>query len=169
VSSIRLTTCLPSNLPTYNYDSDMKRKVLLCESYTEYYIIFSLYFKNLNMHFIFFIYYISRSVYTISKSSDESLLPGDKIFYSHLLYPAGDSRGRITVIVRDIDPNCTPPLRLDNMDCLNMYDFVKCYKILQPDGKLLDNEKTGKWWWIKHFNSRSQSQHHTGCALRVPK
>ncbi len=75
-------------------------------------------------------------MYTISKVSDEPLLPGDMIFYWHSLYPAGDTWGRRTATIRDIDPNHDSPLRLDNVDSLNMYDSVQCYKILQPDGTL---------------------------------
>lgn len=66
------------------------------------------------------------------------------------MYVAGDERGRRYATIRDIDPNRDPPLRLDNMECLDMYHLVSRHKIRQPDGTLLDNED-GKVGWIKEF------------------
>ena len=72
------------------------------------------------------------------------------IFYWSEQYVAGDERGRRYATIRDIDPNRDPPLRLDNMECLDMYHLVSRHKILQPDGTLLDNED-GKVGWIREF------------------
>jgi hypothetical protein len=73
------------------------------------------------------------------------------IFYWSKVYVAGDERGRRIATIRDIDHNHDPPLRLDNMEYLDMYHLVQRYKIQQPDGKILDNEKTGKVDWIRDF------------------
>jgi hypothetical protein len=88
----------------------------------------------------------------ISKASDEELLPGNMIAYWHPIFVAGDLRGWRTATIRDIDPTCiTHPLRLDNMDCLNMYESVARYKILQPDGTLVEILEPRRWRWIKEF------------------
>ena len=90
------------------------------------------------MHYVFCNKYNFRSVYTVSNASEEELLPGDMICYWHHIFVTGDPRGWTTATIRDIDPKCKDnPLRLDNMDCLNMYFSVARYKILQPDGTLL--------------------------------
>ena len=47
------------------------------------------------------------------------------IFYGSEAYVAGDERGRRYATIRDIDPNHDPPLRLDNMEYLDMYHLVQ--------------------------------------------
>jgi hypothetical protein len=37
------------------------------------------------------------------------------------------------------------------MDCLNMYFSVARYKILQPDGSLVEIPEPRTWRWIKEF------------------
>jgi hypothetical protein len=105
------------------------------------------------VHFVFCNKNIFRSAYTVSKASDEPLLPGDMIAYRHPIFVAGDPRGWRTATIRDIDPKrMSNPLRLDNMDCLNMYHCVRRHKVLQPDGTLLEiPEDQHKWRWIKEF------------------
>ncbi len=56
----------------------------------------------------------------------------------------------MTATIRGINPNHDPPLRLDNMEYLDMYHDVKCIKIWQPDRTLLDKEN-GKIGWIRDF------------------
>jgi hypothetical protein len=104
------------------------------------------------MHFVFCNKNIFRSVYTVSNASEEELLPGDMICYWHNVFVAGNPRGWTTATIRDIDPKRKDnPLRLDNMDCLNMYFSVAWYKILQPDGMLLAVPEPRSWRWIKEF------------------
>jgi hypothetical protein len=73
------------------------------------------------------------------------------IAYWHPIFVAGDPRGWRTATIRDIDPKCDPPLRLDNMDCLNMYHTVSQYKNLQPDGMLVEVPEPQPNGWIKEF------------------
>jgi hypothetical protein len=132
--------------------------VMDCESYTEYYIIFYLCYNILKMHFVFCMLYIFRSVYTISKATEEPLLPGDMIAYWHPIFVAGDTRGWRTATIREIDPKHNPPLRLDNMDCLNMYHSVSRYKILQADGTLVEVPEPRSCGWIKHFKLKKSKE-----------
>jgi hypothetical protein len=46
------------------------------------------------------------------------------IFYGGKFFVAGDPQGRRTATIRDIDPKRNPPLRLDNMEGLDMYHTV---------------------------------------------
>jgi hypothetical protein len=112
------------------------------------------------MHFVFCNKYIFRSVYTISNASEEELLPGDMICYWHHLYAAGDKCGCTTATIMGIDPKHKDnPLRLDNMDCLNMYFSVARYKILQPDGTLVEiPEDQRHWRWIKEFKLKKSKE-----------
>jgi hypothetical protein len=47
--------------------------------------------------------------------------------------------GYRTATIRDMDPKHNLTLRLDNMDCLNMYHQVMWHKTLQPDGTVVEN------------------------------
>jgi hypothetical protein len=148
-----LTFYLLSNTSTFKQILVVRKTVLHCEEYTEYDILFCLYCNILNVHFVFCNKNIFRSAYTVSKASDEPLLPGDMIAYRHPIFVAGDPRGWRTATIRDIDPKrMSNPLRLDNMDCLNMYHCVRRHKVLQPDGTLREiPEDQHKWRWIKEF------------------
>ena len=112
------------------------------------------------MQFVFCHKYYYRSVYTVSNASEEELLPGDMIRYRHPIFVSSIRAATI----RDIDPKCKDnPLRLDNMDCLNMYHCVTRYKILQPDGTLQEiPEDQQKWRWIKEFKPRNSTYHYHG-------
>jgi hypothetical protein len=117
---------------------------------------FYLFCNILNVHFVFCNKYNFRSVYTVSNASKEELLPGDMIRYRHPIFTSSIRAATI----RDIDPKRKDnPLRLDNMDCLNMYHCVARYKILQPDGTLQEiPEDEQKWRWIKEFKLKKSKE-----------
>ena len=88
----------------------------------------------------------------LSGKKKEKLRPGDVIGYHHIIYCAGDPRGKVTATVLATNPDGHPMLRLDNGQVLPADHQIKRIKIMEKGGQLLTHK--GRFRSINMFKMK---------------